>query len=123
MENPNNNSPETVPMQQLPNAELKEGGGVQNMAELFAQGYTVAAYVMSAKTRDSIDEYIAAHPDRQKPFRSAPIEIDESVESIHVRVQPPAVSEEDGDGVLKEMSRIAEHLGADPAKPITGVKQ
>ena len=107
----------------MPSDDLKEGGGMQNMAELLSQGHTVAAYVMSTKTRDSIDEYIATYPDRPKPFRSAPIEIDESVESIHVRLAPPAVSEEDGDGVLKEMSRIAEQLGADPAKPITGGKQ
>lgn len=102
--------------------DLKEGGGLQNLAELFAQGYTVAAYVMSTKTRDAIDEYIATYPDRPKPFRSAPIEIDESVEQIHVRLAEPAVSEADPDGVLKEMSRIAEHLGADPTKPITGAK-
>lgn len=102
---------------------LLHNGGLQNMAQLLSAGHTVAAYVMSTKTRDGIDEYIATYPDWPKPFRSAPIEIDESVESIHVRLAPPAVSEEDGDGVLKEMSRIAEHLGADPAKPITGAKQ
>lgn len=103
--------------------DLKEGGGLQNMAELLSQGYTVAAYVMNAKTKAAIDEFIATYPERPKPFRSAPIEIDEEVGSIHVRLAQPEVREEDPDGILKEMSRIAEHLGADPAKPITGTKQ
>lgn len=89
---------------------LLHNGGLQNMARLLAQGYTIAAYVMNSKTRAAIDEWISQHPDRNAPFSAAPTEIDESVESIMVRVEEPNIDVEDNDQVLAKMKALVEPL-------------
>lgn len=102
----------TVP----PGETLLHNGGLQNMAQLLAQGYTIAAYVMNSKTRAEIDAWIAAHPDRNAPFSAAPTEIDESVEAIMVRLEESTIDVEDNDQVLAKMKALVEPL----PKPKTG---
>lgn len=90
--------------------ELREAGGLQNLAKLLSQGYTVAAYVMNSKTRAAIDEWIAQHPDRNAPYSTAPTEIDESVDLILVRLAEPTIDMEDNDQVLAKMKALVETL-------------
>lgn len=87
--------------------ELKEGGGLRNMAELLAKGYTVAAYIMSTKTRAEVDAWIAAHPNGNKPFNTAPTEIDESEPRIQVRLEPPSVDLSDNESIAKQLATMA----------------
>ncbi len=87
--------------------ELKEGGGLQNMAQLLSQGYTIAAYIMSTKTRNEIDEWIIANPDRNPPFSAAPTEIDETAESILVRLKEPDTGASNDD-ILDKMKVMAQ---------------
>lgn len=94
----------------MPKEPLLHNGGLQNIAQLLAQGCTIAAYVMNSKTRAAIDEWIAQHPDRNAPFSAAPTEIDESVESIMVRVDEPNIDVEDNDQVLAKMKALVEPL-------------
>lgn len=89
---------------------LLHNGGLQNIARLLARGYTIAAYVMNSETRAAIDEWISQHPDRNAPFSAAPTEIDESVESIMVRVDEPNINVEDNDQVLAKMKALVEPL-------------
>lgn len=89
---------------------LLHNGGLQNMAKLLSQGYTIAAYVMSSKTRAAIDEWIAQHPDRNAPYSTAPTEIDESVDLILVRLAEPTINMEDNDQVLAKMKALVEPL-------------
>lgn len=93
-----------------PPIELREAGGLQNMAKLLSQGYTIAAYVMSSKTRAAIDEWIAQHPDRNAPYSTAPTEIDETVDLILVRLAEPTIDMEDNDQVLAQMKALVEPL-------------
>lgn len=94
----------------IPNEEdLVEGGGLQNLAQMLTQGYAIEAYIMSQATKDGIDQFIAANPDKPAPFRTAPIEVDNSVQSIEVRLKPP-VDQNDPDAILEEMKRIGKHL-------------
>lgn len=100
--------------------ELKEGGGLQNMAQLLSNGYTIAAYVMSTKTRNEIDAWIAANPNRNPPFSAAPTEIDETVESIMVRLDEPNIDTADNEEVLAAMKNLAPLMPKmDPAKSDT----
>lgn len=100
--------------------ELKEGGGLQNMAQLLSQGYTIAAYVMSTETRAAIDAWIAANPNRNPPFSAAPTEIDETVESIMVRLDEPNIDTADNEEVLAAMKNLAPLMPKmDPAKSDT----
>lgn len=99
--------------------ELKEGGGLQNMAQLLSQGYTIAAYIMSTKTRNEIDAWIAANPDRNPPFSAAPTEIEETAESILVRLKEPDTNASN-DEILEKMKVMAPLMPKmDPAKSDT----
>lgn len=89
---------------------LLHNGGLQNMAQLLSNGYTIAAYVMSSKTRAEIDAWVAANPDRNAPFSAAPTEIDDSVESIHVRLKEPDFNETDNDQVVAKMKALVHPL-------------
>ena len=98
--------------------ELAEGGGLQNLAQMLTQGYSIEAYIMSQASKDEVEAFIAANPDKPAPFRTAPIEVDNSVKSIEVRLKPP-VDQNDPDAILDEMKRIGKHLpprNNEPAK-------
>lgn len=100
--------------------ELKEGGGLQNMAQLLSQGYTIAAYMMSSDTRASIDAWIATNPDRNPPFSAAPTEIDESIDSIMVRLKEPDTDGASNDEILDKLKVLAPLMPKkDPARPDT----
>lgn len=102
----------------LPDATLLHDGGLKNLAQLFSQGYRVAAYVMSSETRAEIDAWIEANPDRNPPFGSAPTEIDESVESIQVRLKEPGIDVTNNDEILEAMKELAPNMPKmDPYKP------
>ena len=97
--------------------ELKEGGGLQNMAQLLSQGYTIAAYIMSTKTRNEIDAWIAANPDRNPPFSAAPTEIEETAESILVRLKEPD-TDASNDEILERLKDMAPLMPKkDPHRP------
>lgn len=99
-------------------AELLHNGGLKNLAQLFSQGYRVAAYVMSSETRAEIDTWIEANPNRNPPFGSAPTEIDETVESIQVRLKEPGIDVTNNDEVLEAMKELAPKMPKmDPYKP------
>ena len=89
---------------------LREKGGLQNLAQPLSAGYTIAAFVMSSKTRAEVDAWIAAHPDRNAPFSTAPTEINESVEAIMVRIKAPDYDETDNDQVLAKMKALVAPL-------------
>lgn len=119
MEYSRNSMPKITEPKSETRPDLKEGGGLQNIAQLLSQGYTVAAYIMSSSTRASIDEWIDANPDRNPPFSAAPTEIDESIESISVRLKEPDTNIS-SDGILEKMKVLAPLMPkTDPAKPTT----
>lgn len=120
MRNKKTRNKKRMPKNRKPDTQLKEGGGLQNMAQLLSQGYTIAAYIMSTKTRNEIDAWIAANPERNPPFSAAPTEIDETVESIVVRLKEPDIDTNNNDEVLAAMKSLAPLMPKmDPAKPTT----
>lgn len=106
-----------MPKNRQPQTPLKEGGGLQNMAQLLSQGYTIAAYIMSTETRADIDAWIAANPERNPPFSAAPTEIDETAESILVRLKEPD-TDASNDEILERLKDMAPLMPKkDPHRP------